>query len=214
MLKFFVVFIMLLNTSIVFAETITTYSPAYTPHNFKSKLNMNRPNTQIIGYDRQNRPYHNYHRPCYNCGQFNSIPMRDLNALEKYAFKKNFKRESDIERLERLEALAFGAIQNGDILSRYKNAEQAILSRPQPNLNRSVLNNIASFFNGQATGFTPNIENSFIPGLTPYGGSGSYFPNPAFNNSRFEQYSNGIFGGGYGLSNGSFGTGSGIKILD
>ena len=141
-----------------------------------------------------------------------ALSSRDLRALEKYAMNKSYPGENDIQRLERLENLAFGSTQVGDIYSRYQNVENAILSRPQYNHRRSVLGNIANYFIGQSTGFTPAI--------TPYNDWGNnmniypQFPSSGFGNSTFHQHSNGIFGGGWGMSGNNFNSGSSIRILD
>ena len=82
----------------------------------------------------------------------------DINDLERYAFNKNFTRESDRSRLERLENLAFGAIQEGDIYTRYDNVRNAILTRPKQNIKTSVLQSVSDYFNGQLTGFTPSVS--------------------------------------------------------
>ena len=74
-------------------------------------------------------------------------------------------------------------------------------------------NNIANYFAGQATGYTPNItQYNNLGGFTsnPY----AFTPVPGYNNNNFEQYSNGIFGGGWGMSGSNYGTGSSIRILD
>ena len=87
---------------------------------------------------------------------------------------------------------------------------------------RSLMKRISNYFQGMPTGFTPSINTTTltqdltpmqIPGLTPYGGMNSYYPNGGFSNNNFEQYSNGIFGGGWGIHNENFTTGSGVTIL-
>lgn len=196
----------------------------YTPYfnrypNISSQSSYSSQSTYASPNSRNyNRPYRNYHPhrhayyppTCRHCDyyhpQYNRIPTGNLNALERYALKKNYTRESDISRLERLENLAFGATQVGDLNTRYSNVENAILSRPQNNYKRSVIGSIADFFTGQMTGFTPAIDNGF---------DNNMFSNtPAYTNSRAEHYSNGIFGGGWGIQNQSFGQGSGVRILD
>ena len=47
------------------------------------------------------------------------------SALEQYTLNRNFTRESDLERLQRLEMQAFGAVQQGDINTRYDNVRNA-----------------------------------------------------------------------------------------
>ena len=210
MIKFIICLIVFSNILPTFAS-INSYN-----NNFQSKLKMNQPKNQIIydGSRRQNRSHPHHCPECHYNNPY--ISHNDLNALEKYALNKTYRRESNLERLERLENLAFGATQNGDIYSRYRNVENAILSRPKYGTKNSLLNNIANYFAGQATGFTPNL----IPynGYTNLGGFSSnpyaFTPTPGYNNNSFEQYSNGIFGGGWGISGHDYGTGSSVRILD
>ena len=212
MFKIIVLFILLLNSISVFADTVayTGNSPNY--NGFQSKLKMNNPKTITVGSTnsyRQNRINPRYCPQCHYNNPY--ISHQDLNALEKYALNKTYRRESDLRRLERLENLAFGSTQSGDIISRYRNVENAILSRPNYGAKQSLLNNVANFFAGQATGFTPS--------LMPYNNLGGFSSNPyaftpGYGNNNFEQYSNGIFGGGWGMSGHDFGTNSSIRILD
>ena len=162
----------------------------------------------------RNYPYyqpHNYYYPI--------VSSADLSALEKYAMNKSYSRENPIHRLERLENLAFGSTQYGDIESRYKNVEAAILSRPNyTNTKRSLLNNVANYFAGQATGFTPSITNSlpdnYYPSHSYNTGSNSFYTYPSgYGTQRIDHYSNGLFGGGYNVNNSSLGNGSSIRIL-
>ena len=90
------------------------------------------------------------------------------------------------------------------------------------NQKRSLMRRISNYFQGVPTGFTPsvtpdlsqNLSPMFLPGLMPYGGMNSYYPQGSFGNNNFEQYSNGIFGGGWGLHNDNFTSGTGVTILD
>ncbi len=172
-------------------------------------------------------PYHHhnhYHNPNYytrthtNPAFHNSrryhpqSHFSDINALEKYSMNKNFGRESDLQRLQRLEMQAFGAVQSGDISQRYDNVREAILSRPSYNNTKtSLLRNIGNYFSGQMTGFTPPIGND------PFFSSNSGFattPYPTtYGNQSFNQYSS-PFGGGYRVNNYGTGSSSGVRILD
>ena len=180
---------------------------------FNSKLKMNQPKTIISSYEgsrRQNR-LHPHH--CPQCHYNNPyLSSSELNALEKYAMNKTYRRENDLRRLERLENLAFGATQNGDLFSRYKNVEDAILSRPQYKQKQSFLGKLANYFAGQATGFTPSMmPYNNLGGFTsnPY----AFTPTPGYQNNSFEQYSNGIFSGGWGHMGQDYGTGSSVRML-
>lgn len=205
MYKYFIILLLLTFLTPVFAEP------------FNSKLKMNQPKTIISTYEtsrRQNR----LHPPfCPQCNNYNPyLSKNDLNALEKYALNKTYRRENDLRRLERLENLAFGATQSGDIRSRYRNVENAILSRPQYGTKQSLWNNIANYFAGQTTGFTPNLIP--YPNYNNLGGFSTnpyaFVPNPGYSNNNIERYSNGIFGGGWGYSGNDYGTGSSVRILD
>lgn len=210
MFRVFLFINLLLSCNIAFADNIIYSGTAPNYGSFKSELKMNQPKNIVGAHINPQRRYYNRSH-CPGCLNYN-IPNSNLGALERYALKKNYNRESDITRLERLENLAFGATQIGDPATRYQNVENAILSRPQPNYKRSFLGNIANYFSGQATGFTPSITN-FNDNFTQFGGM-SLMPAPGYNNRNFEQYSNGIFGGGWGLSEQNYGSGSSVRILD
>ena len=189
---------------------------------FESNLKMNKPKTIIAGYEGRQRHNRVYPRHCRHCDYNNSYLSRnDLNALEKYSLNRTYKRDSDLARLERLENLAFGATQTGNLENRYNNVENAILSRPRYGTKNSVLGNIANFFAGTATGYTPSItENYYSPMMNLPAGMGfsnngiNFYPSPGYMNRNFENYSNGPFSGGWGMSEHNYGTGSSVKILD
>lgn len=218
-MKYYIVYLLiLLTTGSVYADFVTYSGNAPNYNNgFQSKLNMNQPKTTIASYSGSRRQNRLYPHHCPNCQNYNPyLSKNDLNALEKYALNKTYRRESDLQRLERLENLAFGSSQYGDLHSRYKNVENAILSRPKYNTNRSILGNLANYFSGQTTGFTPSLTS--YPAYNNLGGFSSnpyLFTQPSgYQNNSYEQYSNGIFGGGWGVRGSDFGTGSSIRILD
>lgn len=162
-------------------------------------------------------PIRNYYQP-YNCYP---SPLSDIGALEKYALNQNYPRESSLQRLQRLEMEAFGAIQSGDINSRYSNVKNAILSRPKQNYKTSFIKGLGNYFSGQMTGFTPSFSStntypyttSFNPNY--YSPSLNYAPYPTtYGNSAVTEYSRGPFGGGYRINNFVTGSSGGIKILD
>lgn len=159
------------------------------------------------------QPYIN--NPYYRQNSYyqTEVLPRDLSALEKYSMNKVYSRENPIHRLERLENLAFGAIQYGDVKSRYKNVENAILSRPKMSSRKTALGTLANYFAGQATGITPSIfdgYNNIMPSYNTY----SQMNPSGFGNMRINQYSNGIFGGGYSIFNNNHGNGSSVHILE
>ena len=196
---------------------LLSMTPVFANSNFNSKLKMNNSQNIISTYPTSQRQNRLYPPNCPRCHYNNPyLSQNDLYALEKYALNKTYRRESDLQRLERLENLAFGAIQNGDIYNRYKNVENAILSRPKYGTKTSLLNNLANYFSGQTTGFTPSLIP--YPGYNSLGGFSSnpygLGPSTGFSNNNIEHYSNGIFGGGWGMSGHDHGVGSSIRILD
>ena len=206
MYKIVLILLTLLLIKPAFAEVFTTTGLAPNYGNYRTPLNMQT----INSYNKVRTRYNNLHRPCLHCNnqEHNILPKNGLNALEKYSMNKTFRRDNDLSRLARLEELAFGAEQVGNPITRYQNVETAILSRPQYNTKRSMLSNLANYFVGQATGFTPNLNPSdmtFFP---------TYSSPQNFNNRRYDQYSNGIFSGGYKFSDGGFGNQSVIRMLD
>ena len=123
----------------------------------------------------------------------------DINDLEKYAMNKNFLRESDRSRLERLETLAFGTVQEGDYRTRYNNVRNAILSRPKQNYRTSLLRSISDYFGGQLTGYTPSIS------------SDNYSSD--FGQSSSDEYLT-PWGKGYRTKNYGIGSGTSVHLLD
>ena len=206
MLRLFIYMLILVNIAPTFASI-----NHYTSNNLHSRLYNNHPAiiTTVPKYSKNKFiPHSNYY--------IQPFSQKKINALEKYALNKTFVNDNDLQRLERLENLAFGATQYGDVQNRYKNVERAILSRPQYKTQNSVLNNIANYLAGQPTGYTPNLmpyqvyDNLGEVSTNPY----IFAPGNRYSNNSFEQYSNGIFGGGWNYSGNDYGTGSSIKILD
>ena len=201
----FIVFILILNILPSFAD------------GFNSKLKMNHPKTIISTYEANNHRNFLHSQHCPKCHfEENYLSSRDLNALEKYALDRTYQRENDLKRLERLENLAFGAAQSGNIFSRYKNVENAILSHPKQVQKRSFISNLANYFAGQTTGLTPSLmPYSSYNSLGGFNNNPYLFtPTPGYSNNNFEQYSNGIFSGGWGHMGQDYGTRSSIKMLD
>jgi len=161
-----------------------------------------------ITYYPQNTPFY------YNNGgaQRPKLPLDELSALEKYTYNKVYNRDYPLERLERLETTAFGSVQQGNLGTRFKNVENALLARENYSPNyyktnkRNIWGNLADYFVGQPTGITPSITSPYYQGYNPVYGQN-------YGNQRYEQFSNGIFGGGYNLMNQRLGNGSSIRIL-
>ena len=168
------------------SRTIITRSPYYyNPYFNQNTYDINRQNI----------------RPSFN----------DMSMLEEYALNRNYGRDSNIARLERLEMQAFGAVQCGDLNSRYENVRSAILSRPKPNYKTSILRGIGNYFAGQMTGYTPNIGTS-----NPFDYFNTFSQNPyptTYGNSSITEYS-GPYGRGYRVNNYNTGSTTGVRILD
>jgi len=181
-----IIILLFLITMPVFAEQTTInripyYDRYYTPH----------------AYYGGNYPSH------AGVQRRNYSSLSDINELERYVFNRNFTRDCDEVRLERLETLAFGAVQEGDISTRYNNVRASLLSRPKPNYKPSLLQSISEFFSGQLTGFTPSINNAYSSDIYP----------SDYKTSSYSSF-NGPFGKGYRINNYEMGTGSGIQFLD
>ena len=162
------------------AKTYITQAPHYNPH-------------YSAYYGGDYIPNHRYIRK-------NSSMFTDINNLEMYAMNRNFTKDSDLTRIERLETQAFGAVQQGDLSARYDNVREAILSRPKQNYKTSLFRGLKDYFSGQITGYTPQInQNNY--NFTPYGKSSNRsFVTP--------------FGSGYETSNYGLRSGCGVHILD
>ena len=179
------------------------YSPFRRYRNYNSYNSFNMPYTQYqYDYQTSTIPIPVGTLSGINSGNTSSVSgLNNLNLLEEYAFNKTYKRDADLKRLERLEELAFGAVQSGDYDTRYRNVETAIRSRPKNNYEKkSLLSSISDYFFGQMTGCTPSI---LTQDLTP-----------GFTRNASESFSNGIFGSGYNNFSHNYGSNSGVHILD
>ena len=170
-------------------------------------------------------PYNNRYYPPYhsirpgergyytgNRGYY-SQNFTDMSALEKYALNRNYYGESELSRLQRLERQAFGAVQQGDFDRRYENVRAAILSRPQQSATKTVLRNMNDYFNGQLTGFTPQINSGSI--YVPSDSFGSFNPYASnYGTKTIQEYGRGPWSRGYRAYNYGSGTSSGVRILD
>lgn len=179
-------FFLLITFSVpVFAEkrTIVTQTPVFNPY-YAPQVYYGGDYIPTGGYQRRGSVF------------------SDINDLERYALNRNFTRDSDRIRLERLETLAFGAVQEGDIYTRYDNVRNAILSRPKPNYKTTLLRSISDYFNGQLTGYTPSLSQQ------------NYYPYSSdFGQSSSAEYIT-PWGRGYRTNNYGIGSGSGVHILD
>lgn len=169
-------------------------SPYYHQNYYNNPNYYTRTHTQPPMYNNTYRRY----RP--------QSHFSDINALERYSMNRNFGRESDLQRLQRLEMQTFGAVQSGDISQRYDNVRNAILARPSYNNTKtSLLRNIGNYFAGQMTGYTPEFTSDPFFSSSPYPSS--------YGNQAVTQTST-PFGSSYSINNYGTGSSSGVRILD
>ena len=181
MYRFIVLLLLLSICKPVFAE-ITTIDPCYNPYYVPQAY-----------YGGNYVPHRRYKT---------SSTFPDINELERYAMNKNFTKDSDRIRLERLETLAFGAVQEGDIYTRYDNVRASILSRPKQNYKTSLLRSLSDYFSGQLTGFTPNVIDT----------NNNSYPS-GYEKKSYTEYGS-PWGRGYKSEYYGYGSGSGVHILD
>ena len=191
MKKIFILLLLVLSCQSSQAQIqFHTYSPMYNSYGYHP-------------YSSNRYAYRNYPVSAYNKG-YNCPNFSDMSALEKYALERTYQRENNITRLQRLEMQAFGAIQEGDINSRYENVRSAILSRPKTNYKTSLLRGIGNYFAGQLTGYTPELDSYSLQNSTI---------SPSFGQSYENRYYT-PWGKGYQTQKYGTGSSSSIRILD
>lgn len=208
-----IVFLLIILNAIPANADIVSYSK-FSPNYGRVNTGVN--NNLLRSRALANMHQHQHKQICPECHYNDYLTQKHLKALEKHAFNRNYNRDSRLKRLERLEKLAFGTTQRGDLRSRYHNVENAILSYPEYNAKPSLMNNLANYFRGQATGFTPSIVSP-----TQYNNLGGINTNPyiftqsgGFGNNSLQQFSNGIWSNGWNYGGMTNGAGSSIRILD
>lgn len=171
-----------------------------------------------------------------NFNQLNKYPnisRNNLSKIESKIFGQSFPQNSTDRRVERLEQQMFGAIQGGEMVTRYKNLltasknfnEDKIISSYYPTpMGAPRLRNVLGNFNnmgGNMTGSTPPIDpntdfdndfsNSSLGGNSPFAGFG-----PGSGSGVYRSYgtNNGPFGYSTGQSFNNYGSGAGVHILD
>lgn len=165
-----------------------------------------------------------------NYNQINKYPnisSNDLSSLENQVFSQTFPQYSTQRRIERLEQQMLGAVQGGDMTSRYEMLRRAGRNyRPYNNdtlgdytkksILRSVANNIgSSLLGGTMTGYSPQIDPYSAYGNNMYGNNYNNY------NNLYNSYQPG-YGAyqGYRTNRGysdrfkNYGTGSSVTILD
>ena len=204
---FSLLFLFCLISQICYAQTNVYKRQHYNPYRYSNPY-------------RNYSPYYAYRDNYYSNGGYYSPNFTDMSALERYALNKNYSGETELMRLQRLERLAFGAIQQGDFNRRYENVKGAILSRPQAVNgrvnNKSIWRTVGDYFGGQLTGYTPSISaHPMNPDWDIRDAYQSPFDtNSGYGNSKYVEYNNSPFSRGYQINNFGAGSSSGIRILD
>lgn len=158
-----------------------------------------------------------------NFNQINKYPNISQNVLSKMesrVFSQNFPQNNPQHRIERLEQKVFGAVQSGDINSRYEALKIAINT-----YNKNVTNNDTLYPNNIAQGGWRNIAGSllggsmtgFTPPISPYYGNNNSFVDPfSGGHGIYRGYgaNNGLGGYRYHNQYSDYGAGTGVTILD
>lgn len=177
-----------------------------------------------------------------NFNQMNQYPNISKNTLlkmESKVFNQNFA-QNDIEtRIEQLEQKVLGTVQSGDLNTRYETLKAAIsgyksnnpsaynndyvqsqmmsMSMPMSNQNgrRGIGNILSSMLGGGGcmTGFTPSINPYVNSGYNNYSNNVMNYANSCGPNN-YGYYNGNRTNRGYSDAFSSFGTGTGVTILD
>ncbi len=158
-----------------------------------------------------------------NFNQMNKYPnisKNTLSRIETRIFNQNFSQNNVEHRIERLEQELFGAVQSGDIDSRYQAIKMAYKNQTKKyyptqvaqNGWKGLVNNLGNtLLGGSMTGFTPpinpyNYNNGYNKQINPFAnGHGIY---------RGSRVNNGPWGYSYSDEFNDFGNGAGVTILD
>ena len=155
-----------------------------------------------------------------NFNQINALPnisKNSLSGMEAKILRKKYEQNTDENRIERLEEQIFGAVQSGELSSRFETLKTASknynqnqnLSQYAPAYNQNpvangqrgwkgIVGNLGSMLmgGGMMTGFTPSID--------PFNTSNSAYNNNGNNyNSNGGNGGNGLYSNGYngGMNN-------------
>lgn len=170
-----------------------------------------------------------------NFNQINKYPNISkgaLSGMEAKIFHQNYPQNGPERRIERLEQQVFGAVQSGDLNTRYENLKIAINNynvgktayyptAVAPSGIRGILGNIGNaMMGGSMTGFTPSIDpfdNNFSAGYNNYNNNGYNIlgsPSNPYNMGGHGAYRGYRSNHGYSDAYQDFNTGTGVTILD
>lgn len=169
--------------------------------------------------------------------QYPNISKAELSKIEAKVFGRNYAQNDTPVRIERLEQELLGAVQNGEMESRYETVKVAASnynSQPadfyqtplaqnsiggNPRHWKGILGTLGSVFfgTGALTGFSPPLDPFY--NNTAYGGNGyDNFANLGGSglggNPGYGMYSGNRTNRGYSDQYKSYGTGSRVTILD
>lgn len=163
-----------------------------------------------------------------NFNQINKYPNISKNVLsrmESRIFNQNFSENTPQKRIENLEEEIFGAVQSGDLDSRYKALQ---LAYKNCNKNNAYLPNTAAnsgwkgilgsmgdslFGGGTMTGFTPPINPYNYGNGNGYNSYAGQYPSGS-GTYRSSGTNRGLNGFSYNDSLNNYGSSTGVTILD
>lgn len=177
---------------------------------------------QTYNADQQNfvTPPNSYTYQTQNIYQ--NIPAKALSRLESQMFNQSFNTYNPQNRIERLEQKMFGAVQTGDLNTRYRALQMAARNYRQANIPtqiaqnsgggvlKTILGGLGNSMVGSMTGFTPPIS----PYYDPYSCNGGYNTFNMINPNPYGMYRGYRSNTGYYDRYRNFDTGAGVHILD
>lgn len=165
-----------------------------------------------------------------NFNQINEYPGVSPNVITKMEtkiFNRSYPQADTMSRIERLEQEIFGAVQSGDVTtryetiktasSRYKSNPEEYYSTPNPRGGlRGLAGNFGNMFGGTMTGFTPQISplDNYNSYGNNYGSNRSYNPFASLGGGGGGYYRGVRTNRGYSDEFANFGSGMGVTILD
>lgn len=155
--------------------------------------------------------------------QYPNISSSVLSRMESKILSRTYLQSNTENRIERLEQKLFGAVQSGDLNSRYESLRTAVNNYTPNNVYPNMMPNMAtgrgwkglannlgsSIWGGSMTGFTPPIN----PLYDNYGSGGGY-NSFASSNNGYGMYQGNRSNHGYSDSYRDYGSGVGVTILD
>lgn len=188
---------------------------------YPSATNLQRLDNVVSNYNQINR--------------YPNISTNVLSKLERQAFNQAYPEYNPLRRIERLEQQILGATQSGDVNARYEFLKTAAKSYRPQNYARTDTGKALSSVAGTGTkrgllgslGGIGGVMTGFSPQIDPYSAYGSggnysgYNPYACMSSSPGYSTDGGYsstgpfgFSRGYYNSNNSYGSGTGVTIID